>query len=294
MSDPVELLRKAEEKGVPSTGFSKIFSLGSSDASKYEEASDLCIQAANIYRLRKELKLAGDSFTKAADFQLKAGNEDDASNIFIDSYKCYKSSGNSTDAVNSLNMAIDLFTKKGQFRRAANFKFELGEILENDLNDYVNAVSAYEIAGDWYSQDQSVALSNKCFIKCADLKALNGQYIEASDIYSKLIQNSIGNRLSQWSLKEYYMKKGLCQLAATDNVAASRTLQEGQHDDPNFADSREAALLKTLIECVDDGDSEKLSQAVFDFDKFAKLDKWKTTILLKIKDTISQAEDDLL
>lgn len=240
------------------------------------------------------MKLGGDAFSKAATFQIKAGNEDDASNIFIDSYKCYRSSGNSSDAVNSLTMAIDLFTKKGQFRRAANFKFELGEILENDLNDYVKAIEAYETAGEWYSQDQSVALANKCYIKSADLKALNGQYIEASDLYSKLIKNSIGNRLSEWSLKEYYLKKGLCQLAATDNVAATRTLQEGQHDSPNFADSREATLLKSLIDCVTEGDAEKLSETVFEFDKFSKLDKWKTTILLKIKDTISQAEDDLL
>ncbi|CAI4247413.1 CNT_collapsed_G0001460.mRNA.1.CDS.1 [Saccharomyces cerevisiae] len=67
MSDPVELLKRAEKKGVPSSGFMKLFS--GSDSYKFEEAADLCVQAATIYRLRKELNLAGDSFLKAADYQ---------------------------------------------------------------------------------------------------------------------------------------------------------------------------------------------------------------------------------
>lgn len=292
MSDPQELLKRAEKKGVPRSGFMKFFN--GSDSYKFEEAAELCVQAANIYRLRKELSAAGESFLKAADYQLKAGNDDEAANTFIEAFKCFKSSGSFTDAVSSLESAVNLFTKKGQFRRAANFKFDLGEIQENDLTDYKNAIESFETAGEWYEQDQSMALANKCYVRCADLKALDGQYIEASDLYTKLIKNSLGNRLSQWSLKEYFLKKGLTQLAANDTVAASRTVQEGMKDDPNFHDSRECNLLQGLIESVSEGDSEKLSQLVFEFDKFSKLDKWKTTIMLKIKETITEAEDDLL
>lgn len=103
----------------------KIFS--GSDSYKFEEAADLCVQAATIYRLRKELNLAGDSFLKAADYQKQAGNEDEAGNTYVEAYKCFKSGGNSVNAVNSLENAIKIFTQRGQFRRGANFKFELGE-----------------------------------------------------------------------------------------------------------------------------------------------------------------------
>ncbi|QLQ79015.1 hypothetical protein HG537_0B03620 [Torulaspora globosa] len=270
----------------------KIF--GGSDSYKFEEAAELCVQAANIYRLRKELKLAGDALTKAAGYQIKAGNDDEAGNTFVEAYKSYKSSGQAQEAVKSLNGAIEIFTTRGQFRRGANFKFEMGELLENELKDYAKAIECYETAGEWYSQDQAIALANKCLVRCADLKALDGQYLDASEVFATLIKNSMGNRLSQWSLKDYYFKMGLCQLAATDSVAASRTLQEGKREDTNFADSREAQLLQDLIQCVTDGDTEQLSEKVFNFDKFNKLDKWKTTILLKIKETISEAEDDLL
>lgn len=292
MSTPEELLQRAEKKGQPNTGFFKWFS--GDQSYKYEEASDLCIQAANLYKLQKNLKLAGDCFVKAAQFQLKAGNEDDAGNIYIDSYKSYKSSGDSLLAIESLKRAIDLFTKRGQFRRSANFKFELGEIYENDLNDYPNAVNEYELAGEWYEQDQAMALANKAWLKCADLLALSGEYIKASDKYSKLISNSVGNKLSQWSLKDYYLKKSLCQLAATDLVAATRTLNDAMSEDPNFNGSRECQLLNGIIAAYNERDSEKLSSVAFEFDKFCKLDKWKTTILLKIKENITEDEDDLL
>lgn len=292
MSTPQELIEQATKKAQKPTGFLSFFSSGST--MRLEEASELCIQAANLYKLQKQLKEAGDAFKKAAEYQMQSGNEDDAGNIYVDAYKSYKSGNCSRDAVESLQNAITLFTKRGQFRRSANFKFELGEILEQDLHDYANAIKEFETAGEWYSQDQAIALANKSWLRCSDLLALDNKFLEASGMYSKIIANSVGNKLSSWALKEYYLKKALCQLAATDSVAAQRTLHEGSQEDPNFHSSREADFLQQLIEAYNDNDTEKLSNVTFEFDKFQKLDKWKTTILLKIKENISEAEDDLL
>lgn len=252
------------------------------------------MEAANLYRLRKELENSGDTFTAAANCQIKANNDDEAGNTFVEAYKCYKSGTSPTKACESLKKAIEIFTRRGQFRRGANFKFELAEILEMDLQEYSKAIENYETAGDWYAQDQALALANKSYLKCADLKALDGQYLEACEVYSKVISNSLGNRLSQWSLKDYFLKVGLCYLAAGDNVAAQRTVSEALSQDPNFSNSREYDLLNSLVECCNEGDGEKLSAKVYEFDKFSKLDKWKTTILLKIKDSIAEADDDLL
>lgn len=46
------------------------------------------------------------------------------------------------------------------------------------------------------------------------------------------------------------------------------------------------------METVEEGDDEAFSDKVFQFDQLSKLDKWKTTMLLKIKETIVN-EDDL-
>lgn len=292
MSTPQELIEQAIKKAQKPSGFLSFFS--GSSSMRFEEASDLCIQAANLYKLQKQLKDAGDCFKKAAEYQIQGGNEDDAGNIYVDAYKSYKSGNSSKDAVEALQNAIKLFTKRGQFRRSANFKFELGEILEQDLHDYSSAIEEFETAGEWYSQDQATALANKSWLRCSDLLAMDNKFLEASNMYSKVIANSVGNKLSSWALKEYYLKKALCQLAATDSVAAQRTLHEGSQEDSNFHNSREANFLQQLIEAYNENDTEKLSNVTFEFDKFQKLDKWKTTILLKIKENISEAEDDLL
>ncbi|SCU93357.1 LAME_0F03510g1_1 [Lachancea meyersii CBS 8951] len=292
MSDPQLLVQKAQKKAQPSSGFMKLF--GASDTYKYEEAADLYVEAANLYRLRKELDAAGDLFLEAAACQIKAQSEDEAGNTFVEAFKAFKAGSSPVKACEALNKAIDIFTRRGQFRRGANFKFELAELLESDLQDYSGAVAAYEAAADWYSQDQALALANKAYLKCADIQALEGRYIEACDVYRKVIANSVGNRLSQWSLKEYFLKTALCYLAADDQVAAQRTLLEAQEQDSNFSGSREHELISALLEACAEGDSEKLSAKVYEFDRFAKLDKWKTTILLKIKDSIASADDDLL
>lgn len=46
------------------------------------------------------------------------------------------------------------------------------------------------------------------------------------------------------------------------------------------------------MEAVEAGDDEAFSDKVYQFDQLSKLDKWKTTMLLKVKETIVN-EDDL-
>lgn len=46
------------------------------------------------------------------------------------------------------------------------------------------------------------------------------------------------------------------------------------------------------MDTVEQGDDEAFSDKVFQYDQLSKLDKWKTTMLLRIKETIVN-EDDL-
>lgn len=46
------------------------------------------------------------------------------------------------------------------------------------------------------------------------------------------------------------------------------------------------------MDTVETGDDEAFSDKVFQYDQLSKLDKWKTTMLLRIKETIVN-EDDL-
>lgn len=171
---------------------------------------------------------------------------------------------------------------------------DLGAIYETELVNIPEAITAYDTAGEWFFQDQAEALANKAFLKVADLAALNEDYGKAIEKYEQVAKASLNNNLTKWSLKDYFLKAGLCHLAEQDIVATERSISQYMDWEPSFAATRECQLLNDVVQCVKDGDSEQLSTKLFEYDQFSKLDNWKATILLKIKNNIATAEDDLL
>jgi len=105
-------------------------------------------------------------------------------------------------------------------------------------------------------------------------------------------RSAINNNLMKWSVKDYFLKAGICHLASADLVATQRALDSYMELDPGFAQTREFKLLGDLKEAVEQGDQESFSDKLFQFDQMSKLDKWKTKILLRIKDAIEEGGED--
>jgi alpha-soluble NSF attachment protein len=47
-----------------------------------------------------------------------------------------------------------------------------------------------------------------------------------------------------------------------------------------------------LAEAVEQGETEQFADKLFQYDQMSKLDKWKTTILLRIKSGIEEKGED--
>jgi alpha-soluble NSF attachment protein len=292
--DPKTLIARADKKAAPVGGgfLNKVFGGGSSY--QLEEAADLYIQAANAYRIQKDGRSAGQTFEKAAAVQSRSEARDDAANTLVEAYKSYRQT-DPQDAVRVLEEAIHLFTQRGQFRRAANYQMDLGSVYETELKDLPKAIAAYDNAGDWYYQDQAEALSNKAFLKVADIAALNGDYGIAVEKFERVAKQSLNNNLNKWSLKEYFLKAGICRVAEHDLVAAKRALEQYLEWEPSFATTKEYQLLEDIISSVEEGDEQRFTDKLYEFDQFSKLDKWKVTITLRIKEHIqTSGDDDLL
>lgn len=292
MSDPQAIIAEADKLTKPQTGF-LLFISGSSQSTRFEEATDLYIQAANLYRLKKEFTSAGNQFVKAADIQERLSNHNDVANHLIEAYKCYKGVA-PLEAIDSLSKAIHIFlTHNGQFRRAANFTNDLAELYES-INDLENAVKTYEQAGDYFTTDHAQALANKSYLKCADLSALSNNYKKAIELYDNIIKNLANNNLSRWSMKDYYFKNLLCVLCLDDVVEAEKKNSSYLNEDPSWEQTREYKLIQDILESILNGDLEDFSDKIFNYDQFSKLDKLKTQLLLKIKNTVVEKEVDLL
>ncbi|OCK74200.1 alpha-soluble NSF attachment protein [Lepidopterella palustris CBS 459.81] len=288
--DPRVALQKAE-KALNSAGSG--FSFFGGKADKYEQAADLYTQAANAFRMSKQGKEAGLAFEKAASIQSGQLNEpDDAANTMAEAFKAYRKDS-PEDAARCLSKAIAHYCQKGNFRRAATQQQQLAELYEVELSDEARAAAAYEEAAGWYENDNAEALANKLWLKTADLVALEGKdYYKAIDLYERVAKSSIANNLMKWSVKEYLLKAGICSLATGDMVGMNAALERYRDLDPSFIQQREHQLLVDLTQSVTDGDQEMFSEKLFAYDQMSKLDRWKTTLLLRVKNTIEETGED--
>jgi len=178
-------------------------------------------------------------------------------------------------------------------RRAATPKQNIGELFEVELGDNGRAAAAYEEAAGWYESDNAEALANKLWLKTADLVALEGKdYYKAIELYEKVAKVSISNNLMRWSVKEYLLKAGICHLCTGDEVGTNTALERYRELDPSFTQQREHQLLADLAQAVASKDEEMFADKLFQYDQLSKLDKWKTTLLLRVKEATTNAEED--
>lgn len=102
-------------------------------------------------------KEAGIAFEKAADIKTNKLNEpDDAANTMTEAFKAYRKT-DPEDAARVLDVAINHYTSKGNFRRAATHKQNLAEVYELEIGDQKRAMESYEIAASWFEGDNAEA-----------------------------------------------------------------------------------------------------------------------------------------
>lgn len=286
--DPRALLQKAE-KTLQSAGSGFSFFGGRED--KYQNAADLFTQAGNAFKMQNQYVEAGKAFEQAAQVQTSKLNEsDDAANTYVDAFKAYRKDA-PNDAVRCLKVAIDRYCAKGNFRRAASHSENMAEVYETQLGDTKKAVECYESAATWYEGDNAMALANKLWLKVADAAAIEGDYYKAIENFEKVAEQSVNNNLMKYSVKDYFLKAGICHLATGDLVSTNRALGKYRDMDSSFAAQREHMLLTDLAEAVELQNLEQFTDKLFQYDQVSKLDKWKTTILVRVKNTL-EAEDD--
>jgi len=276
------LLDKADKKANSSSGWF------SSATSKWEEAGDLYQQAANAFKIDKQFKEAGDAFAREAECRENGKENNEAANAWWNAAKAYKR-GFPQLAVQALSHTITHLTRAGRFRQAADREKEIGQIHLQENNDLRKACESYERAGDWYAQEDAAATANACYKDAADLHADLEEYPQAITRYEQVADHSLSSNLTKYSVKEYWMRSGLCSLAMqNDTVSAKRNLAKYSNQDPSYPSTREAKFVQALIEAIEAGDGEMFTGAVVEFDQVTKLDNWKTGMLLKIKRSLTE------
>ncbi|KAJ3353843.1 hypothetical protein HDU83_006335 [Entophlyctis luteolus] len=252
-----QLLAEADKKASQPAGW---FGLG---GPKLDDAADLYQRAGNSFKLNKLWKESGDAYQSQANVLLRLGEKDEAATAFINASKSYKKSS-ALESITALESAVKLLIEKGRFSSAASNQKQVAEMFETDVGDVARARDAYEKAAEWYQGEESNAQADGCFIKAATLAAQLEDFESAVGIFEDVASRAVDGKLTKWSVKEYLFKAGICLLN-----------------------------IRKLTDAVESGNVEDFTNSVVEYDRISKLDAWKTSLLLRVKKTIGEEDEDL-
>ncbi|KAJ0915005.1 putative NSF attachment protein [Helianthus annuus] len=260
--------------------------------SKHEDAADLYEKAANFYKLGKSWDQAGAVYVKLAECFLKLDSKHEAANAFADAGHCYKKT-NTTECITRLEQSLDLFMEIGRLGMSARYCKEIAELYEQEQN-LEKAMVYYDKAVDLYQGEEVNSSANQCRLKIAQYAAELEQYQKAIEIYEDIAKQALNNNLLKYGVRGHLLNAGICQLCKGDVVAITNALEKYEDLDPTFSGSREYKLLTALAASIDEEDVEKFTDAIKEFDSITKLDAWKTTLLLRVKEMLKakEMEDD--
>lgn len=125
---------------------------------------------------------------------------------------------------------------------AASMK-QVAELYEDDLCLKEEAATSYLSSASWYLAEESNAQANACILRAAHIEAELGKYNEAVEHYEEVIENSKSNRLSRFSLREYFLKASLCRMCTGDFEGASNSVERYKRIDETYDGSRESDFI---------------------------------------------------
>ncbi|KAL9644155.1 hypothetical protein ABK040_005619 [Willaertia magna] len=263
-----------------------------------EDALECYRKAGNMYKMAKAWREAGDTFKKMIPLVSKSGSIYEAATTYIDASNCYRQATLREEAGECIREAISLFTESGKFATAAKYEKEVAELCEKD-EDYETALIHYKAAADFYEGENQKSSANQCIVKLAHICANLDKFDDAIEYFERAASAAVDDKLLKWGAKEYLFKAMICFLAkmetgdseedaVADVTEARNKLEEYKEMDIHFVDSLECNLLTKVIDAIEKRDVKGFTIALRDHDKVQKLDNWKTTLFLKIKDKIKE------
>jgi len=150
----------------------------------------------------------------------------------------------------------------------------------------------YQEAVDLYqTESENTATVNQLLLKVAELTTLqdDGDVVEAVKIYEKVSDKYLENKLTAPSARDLFFRSCLLHLVLDDTVGAANSLERYSDKDPSFAGTREAKFIKNLAKNIEDKNLQEFSDSCYDFNSVMPLDKWKTTILNRIKTALEKS-----
>ena len=297
--------------------------------SKYEDAAEMFSKAANLFKVAKNCALparesvaklhahpparatgdeAAEAFYEIAQCHLKLNSAHEAAEAYKDAAVCYKKT-NLGRAIEHYKEAVQIHIDTGKFTTAAKLQKEIAELYEAESN-LSAAMEGFQQAADYYAAEDATSQQSQCLLKVAGFAAQTLDYKKAIELYEQVAMTSLESTLLKWSVKDYYLRAGICHLATGDIDSATRAYSRYAQCDATFESTREGTFLKQIVQaCLcrpsaqppprvphtsrcaqrlparatqayEALDAEQFTDLVQAYDEVSRLDPQKTTLLL--------------
>jgi len=256
---------------------------------KFEDAKERFQKAANIFKMAKAWENAAKAYERVADMAEQA----DASHEVIAAQTEAAEMYAKFDKKRATQLYKSIATRNceaGRFQRAAQMLDLAGALLEED-NDLGGAVECYAKAADYHFSDRANSKGNKSLEKVAFISAELGNYGDAAKVFEQLGYSSLESTLLKFGAKKHFLHAGFCFLAKGDVVASQVGLGRYLAADPTLKDTREHKLFEELNSSYESMDVDAFTTALAEYDRVMTLDRWETSILLRIKKAIDDASN---
>jgi alpha-soluble NSF attachment protein len=254
------------------------------EKSNPERAVEIYQEIARDLRLEKNWEFAANILIKSSKLQ----ENQDLAKCYTDIANLYKKTESRELYIKYLQDAISVYQSYGAFSNCGKYSALLAEEYESVI-DYKNAIDYYIRAIDYYDMADIESNSTRYTIKLATLSALDPDRVEeAISLFEKIAENYSKNRLTIYNVPEYLFRAGLCRLLKHDTQDLNKSIANYSIQYPIFSTRRESTLLNMILDAIGERDINAFTAAVVDYNDQSTMDDWTTSMLLKIKKTISE------
>jgi len=260
-----------------------------SGTAKKAAAAALFTKAGNAFKSVKQWEDAGNAFVRAGSLQKELREEYEMQLAYTEAAKSFRKGTSHDRSVELLNdIVIPNMLENGKHGQAAKLYQEIAEMCEED-SDFANALANYQRAADLYVSENSKSAADKCLVKIAMIASQDSNYDLAVSTFEDIANHCLESNLLKFNAKGYLLSSMLCVLAKGDLVLAERKLEQYKELDYTMAGSRECKLAEDVTRTYNDFNADEFTDVVYAYDQISKLDPWKTTMLLRIKNKITEA-----
>lgn len=276
-----EIIKKAEGKKNQWFGLSP----------DYESASDLYVKAAKQFIMQGDYLRAGDSFVEAGRCAQKSKNSFQASESYREAAEVYLKAS-SPKYKPTLQLAVQALVDNNRISRAADLLVKSG-VANRDMGLLPEALECYQKAEKYYLADGQDQKKLNCLKAEAEIFSEMGQYNNAQPLYEQIAKSMLTGPL-KFQAGEFFINAMLCQLAllkpgdhllGVENCKEQLSLYTQQ--DVYLDGTPELEILEGFLTAVADQDIEVFDFNVSELARLKKLDAWKTSVLLVVKEKIN-------